>query len=104
MLNCWFSQAWYPSVWRLAASDGVGPKAACSRKRRAAAEETCAFGTPICTANGCDVTKPLLTVTLPVPDTLENPVAVKVPFEKVVPSAVPFNMATDDEVKPLPVM
>ena len=44
----------------------------------------------------------MLTMTVPAPDTLENPVTVKTPFENVVPSAVPFSNATDFAVKPLP--
>ena len=47
-------------VWTLAASFGVGPNAACSRKRRAAAAETCALGIPIWTANGAEVELPVL--------------------------------------------
>ncbi len=86
------------------ASPGVGPKAACSRKRRAAAEETSAFATPICTANGAEVAEPLLTVTLPAPDKLAKPVTVRTPLEKVVPSGVPFKDATDDDMKPVPVI
>jgi hypothetical protein len=40
----------------------------------------------------------------PAPDKLAKPEAVREPFEKVVPSGVPFNEATDDEVNPVPVM
>src|SRR5580700_4860136 len=104
MLNCCVSQPWKPNVCKLAASFGVGPKAACSRNRRAAAEETSAFATPIWTANCCDVTEPLLTVIYAAPDKLEKPVTVRAPLEKVVPSGVPFKEATDDDVKPTPVI
>ena len=51
-----------------------------------------------------ETAEPLLTVILAEPDTPENPVTVKAPLERVVPSAVPFNAATDVAAKPLPVM
>jgi len=43
-------------------------------------------------------------VILPDPDMPENPVAVRVPLENVVPSGVPFSSATDDGMKPVPVI
>jgi hypothetical protein len=46
----------------------------------------------------------LLTVIYPAPDRLAKPVTARAPLEKVVPSGVPFKEATDDEVKPVPVM
>jgi hypothetical protein len=46
----------------------------------------------------------LLTVIYPAPDKLEKPVTVRVPLEKVVPSGVPFKEATDNDVKPTPVI
>lgn len=46
----------------------------------------------------------MLTVMWPAPDRLAKPVAVKAPLDNVVPSGVPFNAATDDEVKPVPVI
>src|ERR1700722_17347410 len=104
MLNCCVSQPWKPSVCKLAASLGVGPKAPCSRNRRAAAEETRAFATPIWTANCCEVTEPLVTVIYPAPDKLAKPVTARAPLEIVVPSGVPFKHATPDEVKPVPVI
>jgi hypothetical protein len=91
-------------VCTLAASLRVGPKAACSRKRRAAAGDTCGFATPISTTKGLDTAETLATVILPDPDMPENPVAVRVPLENVVPSGVPFSDATDDAMKPVPVI
>src|ERR1700733_2717393 len=104
MLNCWVSQAWKPMACTLAASLGVGPKAACSRKRRAAAGDTCGFATRISPTKGLDTTEPFVTVILPDPDTPENPVAVRVPPENAVASGAPFSDATDDAMKPVPVM
>ena len=54
--------------------------------------------------NGRDVAEPLLTVIWPDPDKLAKPEAVRDPLENVVPSGVPFNDATEDEAKPMPVI
>src|SRR5580698_2149400 len=90
-------------VWTLAASVGVGPKAACSRNRRAAEGETSGFGTPTCTENGCETTGPLVTVRLSAPPVPANPVTVKDPAAlPVTASAVPPNCTVDVEVKPVP--
>src|ERR1035438_3052958 len=90
-------------VWTWAASAGVGPKAACSRKRRAADAETCGFCTPIGTAKGCETTVPFAAVRFselagpPKPDTLIND-----GLEYTVVRATPFNWATERAVKPVP--
>src|SRR5580698_2040435 len=87
-----------------AASAGVGPNAACSRKRRAADADTCGFCTPIETANGCETTGPFATVRLAElagpakPDTVSDEA-----LPKVVISAMPFRLATEPAVKPVPV-
>src|SRR5579863_6495281 len=104
MLNCCVSQAWNPSVCTLEASVGVGPNAACSRNRRAAAAEACAFATPTYTGKGWETAAPLLILILPAPETEANPVTVNTPPERLVPKAVPLSDAIDVAAKPLPVI
>src|SRR5580704_14616775 len=87
-----------------AASAGVGPNADCSRKRRAADADTCGFCTPIETANGCETTGPFATVRLP---ELAGPAKPEIVSDEVLPkvvvSAMPFRLATEAAVKPVPV-
>src|SRR5580698_5592149 len=91
-------------VWTWAASVGVGPKAACSRKRRAADAETCAFCTPIWTVKDGETTVLLATVRLAElagpakPDTVSDDALLN-----TVVRLTPFNWATDCAVKPVPV-
>src|SRR5271165_6934784 len=103
MLNCSVIQACWPIVWTCAASVGVGPKAARSRNRLAAAADASAFGIPTCTANGAEEEAPLLTVSVADPDCAENPLMVSAPFEKLVTSGVLFSCAVEVARNPLPV-
>src|ERR1700675_296096 len=101
MLNCSVIHACWPMVWTCAASVGVGPKAARSRNRLAAAAAR-AFGIPTCTANGAEEEAPLLTVMVADPDCAENPLIVSAPFERLVTSGVPFSFAIEVATNPLP--
>ena len=87
----------------MAASDGEGPKAACSRKRRAAAAETPELELPTCTTRGADDAVPFDTMRLtePVVEVKpETPSAIAVC--EVILSGVPPNDAVDVAVKPVP--
>src|SRR5580698_10501682 len=91
-------------VWTWAASAGVGPKAACSRKRRAADAETCGFCTPMGTTKGCETTEPFETVRLAELAGPAKPDTVSVEtLAKAVVRLTPFNCATESAVKPAPV-
>src|ERR1700733_10229399 len=102
MLNCCVIQACSPMVWTFAASVGAGPKAARSRKRRAAADDARGFAMPTCTTKGAEVAAPLLTVRFSEPDWLGKPLMVRAPLEKLVVSVEPFSFATEVLKKPVP--
>src|ERR1017187_8641300 len=86
-----------------AASAGASPKAACSRKRRAAEEETCGFGTPIGTTKGCETTGPFATVRLAELAGPANPeIVIVLALPKTVVRLKPPNVAIEDAVKPAP--
>src|ERR1035438_8530961 len=103
MLNCCVIHAGCPMVWTFAASVGVGPNAARSRNRRAAADEAFGFWMPICITKGAEVAAPLLTVRFADPDRLAKPLTVRVPAEKLAVSGDPFSRATEVARKPEPV-
>ena len=83
-------------VWTWAASAGVGPNAACSRKRRAADVETSGFCTPTPTVKGCDTTVLFATVRFAEPAVPAKPDTVSDDaLLKIVVRFTPFNWATD---------
>src|SRR3954464_11352616 len=97
MLSCSVIQPWKPMLCTWSASVGVGPKEACSRKRRAAAAEMDEPETPICTGYGADESGPFTTTRLPGPEVPANPVTFRllVAETKVVGSDLPLSCTTD---------
>src|SRR5215472_2708997 len=106
MANCSLSHPWNPMVCTCVASAGVGPKAACSRKRRAAEGETSGLGTPTFTGKGWDVTDPLATVRLSGPPVPAKPATVNdVGNVLAVTGTVrPPSWTTDFAANPVPVI
>src|SRR4051812_49267039 len=104
MASCSSIQALIPICCTWAASAEVGPKAACSRKRRAADTEATGFCTPTGTASGAETRGPLDTVRFSMAAGPAKPVTFRVDASpNFVLRARPFNFAIDCAVKPVPV-